>query len=272
MSDGVEFRADLYRGTARFYDRCRLPYPAGLIADLVARTSLDGTGRLLDVACGTGQIAFAVRAHVAEVVGIDQEPEMVEYARDKAVRLGVRDMQWVAARAEDFAAPDAFRMVTIGNAFHRLQRARVAERARRWLTPGGHLALVWSSGPQSGRADWQRALDECAWEWVERTGEAGRLPPEWESVLAKEPHVALLRAAGFEIVGRYEFADVYDWTIDELAGLLYSTSFFPRAALDGRAADFEADLARRLLAIEPSGIFREEISAAYDLAVAPHTN
>jgi ubiquinone/menaquinone biosynthesis C-methylase UbiE len=272
MSEELEFRADLYRGTATFYDRCRLPYPAGLIGDLVSRTSLDGTGRVLDVACGTGQIAFAVRAHVAEVVGIDQEREMVEYARDKALRLDLRGMQWVVARAEDFAATDAFRLVTIGNAFHRLQRGAVAERARRWLTPDGHLALVWSSGPQSGRAHWQRALDDCAWEWVERSGEAGRLPPAWESVLAKEAHVAILRAAGFEIVGRYEFDDVHDWTLDELAGWLYSTSFFPRAALGGRAAEFEADLARRLLAIEPSGIFREEISAAYDLAVAPQTN
>jgi hypothetical protein len=34
-------------------------------------------------------------------------------------------------------------------------------------------------------------------------------------------------------------------------------------------AEFDADLTERLLALEPSGVFREEISAAYDFATAP---
>ena len=220
----------------------------------MSRTSLDGTGRVLDVACGTGQIAFAVRAHVAEVVGIDQEREMVEYAWDKALRLDLRGMQWVVARAEDFAATDAFRLVTIGNAFHRLTARRGRGAGPTMVDAGRPSRVGVVLGTTVGS---RRTGNACSTivrgnGWSE-AGEAGRLPPAWESVLAKEAHVAILRAAGFEIVGRYEFDDVHDWTLDELAGWLYSTSFFPRAALGGRAAEFEADLARRLLAIEPSG-------------------
>jgi SAM-dependent methyltransferase len=269
MTDRVEFRSDLYRGTASYYDRYRLSYPTGLISDLVSRVSLDGTGRLLDVACGTGHLAFALQPFVAEVVGIDQEHEMVDYARKKARIRGLTKMQWATRRAEEFSAAKPFDVATIGNAFHRLRRNDVAERATQWLVPGGHLALVESSAPHLGPAPWQRVLDDCAKEWGERVGVSDRIPKGWDTDVAQTPHPTVLAAAGFNVVGRYEFVDRHDWTVDELVGFLYSTSFFPRAALGARAVEFETDLAQRLLAVEPSGVFREEFTTAYDLATAP---
>ncbi len=215
-------------------------------------------------------MAFALQPFVADVLGIDQEQDMVDFASEKALGRGLRDMRWASGRAEDFTAAETFDVVTIGNAFHRLRRADVAERARQWLVPGGHLAVVSSSsGSQSGPAPWQRVLNDCAKDWAERVGENDRVPAGWELELARKPHTAVLSAAGFDIIGRYSFADVHDWAVDELVGLLYSTSFFPRAALGERVVEFEADLAKRLLALEPSGVFREEISAEYDLATAP---
>src|SRR5258705_9515506 len=40
--------------------------------------------RALDLATGTGDIAFAVREHAARVVGLDVTKRMIEIARDKA--------------------------------------------------------------------------------------------------------------------------------------------------------------------------------------------
>lgn len=57
MNDEIRFAADLYRGTAWYYDRYRLPYPEAMLADLVRRAGVSGQGRLLDLACGTGQLA-----------------------------------------------------------------------------------------------------------------------------------------------------------------------------------------------------------------------
>jgi SAM-dependent methyltransferase len=71
------FRRDLYRGTAADYDRFRPPYPPALIEDLARRSGADGTGRLLDLGCGTGQITFALQDRFAEVWAVDQEPGMV---------------------------------------------------------------------------------------------------------------------------------------------------------------------------------------------------
>ena len=60
VSDEIRFAPDLYRGTAGYYDRFRLPYPDALTADLTRRTAPSGRGRLLDLACGTGQSLLAV--------------------------------------------------------------------------------------------------------------------------------------------------------------------------------------------------------------------
>jgi hypothetical protein len=48
----VEFAADLYRGTASYYDRFRVGYPPALIDDLIRQAQPSSGGRLIDVACG----------------------------------------------------------------------------------------------------------------------------------------------------------------------------------------------------------------------------
>ena len=267
MSERAKFRRDLYDGAAEYYDTFRLGYPEALLADLASRVVLDGSGGLLDVACGTGQVAFALAPHVSYIVGIDQEPGMVNYAAAKADAMGLRDSQWHVARAEEFVAAD-FRLVTIGNAFHRLDRPAVAVRARQWLRPGGFLALLWMSVPPSGSLQWQVALDRCVQDWVNRLGTADRVPATWASDIERLPHSTVLTQAGFKIVGRYEFTSSHDWSLDELIGLLYSTSYFPRSALGDDVEEFETDLATRLSTVEPSGVFHETISSAYDLAAS----
>ena len=62
------FADDLYRGTAEAYERYRRPYPARLIAALVDHAELDETSNVLDLACGTGQVARALSPHVGSVV------------------------------------------------------------------------------------------------------------------------------------------------------------------------------------------------------------
>jgi hypothetical protein len=70
--DDPEFRRDLHQGTASYYDRLRGPYPRSLIDDLAERTEADSSGRLLHLACGTGQISFALQDRFAENGAVDQ--------------------------------------------------------------------------------------------------------------------------------------------------------------------------------------------------------
>ena len=139
MESTPNFRSDLYQGTAEYYDRCRVPYPAVLIDDLVVRSGLSGTGRLLDLACGPGRVTFALCGHFAHVLAVDQEEESVSYARTLAAERGVGHIRWQSGRAEDLDISRDFEMVTVGDAFHRLDRRRIADLAAEWLQPGGRF-------------------------------------------------------------------------------------------------------------------------------------
>ncbi|GAQ58817.1 class I SAM-dependent methyltransferase [Streptomyces acidiscabies] len=109
----ASFRPDLYRGTAGYYDCFRLAYPDTMLTDLIRRTSPSGHGRLLDLACGTGQLAFPLRAGFAEVWAVDAEADMGEVVRAKVEAGGdVADVEVGAVGAASSGDAAFVRAVT----------------------------------------------------------------------------------------------------------------------------------------------------------------
>lgn len=270
MTSDPRFRSDLYRGTADYYDRFRVPYPQGLLDDLIGRTGSDGGGSLLDLACGPGLIGFAVRDRFREVWAVDQEPDMIDVARRKAAAAGISTMRFATSAAEELSVPDgSFDLIAIGNAFHRMQRDVVAARMLRWLRPGGFAALLWGGSPWEGRASWQLALLETMDRWRTRAQADDRIPPQYAENRKRRPDADVLRDAGFELAGSYRFPVSWEWTPETLVGFCYSTSVISRDALGGLASGFEEDLRREVGACEPSGVFRQTIEFAYELARHP---
>lgn len=268
-SSGPAFRPDLYRGTAAFYDEFRVAYPPAMLDELCARAHVSCTDRLLDLACGTGQVTFGLASRFAEIWAVDQESEAVALARTNANALGLDHVRWIAGRAEDVDARGSFELVTIGNAFHRLPRRVVAESARGWLVPGGHLALLWSNSPWDGDHEWQRVMDETMRGWMEEVGATNRVPPDLDRHLAEQSHADVLAAAGFAIVGAFERAEPHEWTVERLTGFVFSTSVLSQPALGSHVEAFARDLRTRLLAVEPDDRCREEISFGCTLARSP---
>jgi demethylmenaquinone methyltransferase/2-methoxy-6-polyprenyl-1,4-benzoquinol methylase len=95
--------------------------------------------QVVDVGCGTGDLAALAAARGARVVGVDFSGEMLRAARRRGPASA-----WVRGDAEALPLPDAFAsVVTSGFAlrnFASLERA-LAEMAR-VLRPGGRLALL----------------------------------------------------------------------------------------------------------------------------------
>ncbi|MFD4626638.1 class I SAM-dependent methyltransferase [Streptomyces sp. NPDC058475] len=112
---------------------------------------------------------------------VDAEPDMTDVVRAKATAAGAAYVRTVTAGAEELhARPATFELIVIGNAFHRLRRTPVAQRALAWLKPGGCLALCWSTSPWAGSQDWQRALDSKLQAWHSTLGASGRVPSGWD--------------------------------------------------------------------------------------------
>jgi SAM-dependent methyltransferase len=261
------FAADLYRGTADDYERFRPPYPDELIAELLQTVHPSGRGLLVDLACGPGPLAFALADRYADVLAVDQETDMIRLVqtRSRARRLPVRAAV-AAAEALDLA-PGSVELVTIGTAFHRLDRDAVAQRVCDWLAPGGHLALCWAGVPmQDQDVPWQRAMAEVVGEWRDRLGVREHLPDGWDEDLRRRPDREVIAATGLEFVGRREVDRTQRWDAAELAGFCYSTSLLPRRVFGARTTEFEADLAERL---RPFGDLVTHLSFAYELFRSP---
>jgi ubiquinone/menaquinone biosynthesis methyltransferase len=107
---------------------------------LVAMASLAQDTRVLDLACGTGDIAFEAAARRARVTGLDITHRMVAIARRKPATSHLR-VSFVTGDMMALPFPDAsFEVVTTGYGLRNVPQlpAALAE-IHRVLVPGGHL-------------------------------------------------------------------------------------------------------------------------------------
>jgi ubiquinone/menaquinone biosynthesis C-methylase UbiE len=148
-----------FAGTAEAYLRYRPPYPKALLASLVAQARLPGSAVLLDLACGPGRVTLDIAASFEHVDAIDLEAEMIEAGRREAARRGVRNVQWRVGRAEEAPiAEGSVDLITIGEAFHRLDQVTIIEKALDWLKPGGCIAILGTYGILAGGEAWKETL------------------------------------------------------------------------------------------------------------------
>jgi demethylmenaquinone methyltransferase/2-methoxy-6-polyprenyl-1,4-benzoquinol methylase len=101
--------------------------------------------RVLDAACGTGDLALAAKRAGGDVVGLDFSPAMLERARRKDAAI-----EWVQGDALALPFDDAsFDAATVGFGVRNLDdlAAGLAE-LRRVLRPGGRLGVLEITHPR----------------------------------------------------------------------------------------------------------------------------
>jgi SAM-dependent methyltransferase len=259
-----EWDETLFGGSARYYRAGRFPYPAELAAAFQEELGLDGSGRLLDVGCGTGEIALLLAPLYHEVVGLDADEDMVAEAGEEARRQGHRNATWVNARAEELPLDlGTFRTATFAQSFHWMDRERVAATVFEMLERDGTWVHVDTKTDRGAASDAQldypqpprRELQELVVRYlgpVRRAGQGSRpRSPSGES--------EIMVAAGYAGPRRrvLDGARVLERSEDEIVASIFAVSGSAPHLFGSRLAEFEQDMRRVLRRVSPGGRFCE---------------
>ena len=117
---------NVFTGTAWFYARYRPDYPDEVIDLLRERFRLSETSRVLDLGCGTGQIALKVAPYVSEVIAVDPQEDMLKEGQELADAKKVTNVRWVLGESNDLPSMSAtignIDLAVIARAFHWMDR------------------------------------------------------------------------------------------------------------------------------------------------------
>jgi SAM-dependent methyltransferase len=256
----------LYAGSAIYYERGRLPYPEGLADAIRTALALDGSGRALDVGCGPGIIALRVARLFHEVVGIDPDADMIAVARRRAENLGITNVRWIKAKAEELPRDlRPVRAAFFAQSFHWMQRDHVARSIRELLDDTGafvQVSLVREPSSKSApsdritsrAADIQRLVERYLGP-IRRAGQ-GSLPLGTPS-----DEGTVLQRAGFSgpDITRVRGGARVERDADDIVASVFSNSASAPHLFGADLPAFERELRDLLARLAPDGSFAEII-------------
>jgi ubiquinone/menaquinone biosynthesis C-methylase UbiE len=250
---------DTFKGTAWYYARFREGYPDEFFELLRNKFGLSENDRVLDLGCGTGQIAIPLARSVKEVVAMDPEPEMLAEGKEQAVSSGVNNINWIEGGSDDLPVLreklGEFKLVTIGTAFHWMDRKKTLEELYEIISDNGGIAIasntgIWTYEPY----EWLTTVREVIRKYL---GEERRAGSGTYNV-APIKHELFVAESSFTNVETWKHHCVRSVTLDELIGNLYSTSMANPSVLGDKKEAFESELRQAMAQLDTPDGFRSE--------------
>ena len=233
---------DRFDNAVDHYVAARLQYDLRLIGWLVRDTRAAGK-RVLDLGCGPGFIANAIAPHVAEVLGLDPSPNMIDAARTHAAP----NARFEVGSSEGLGAVQApVQLVTIGRAFHWMDRPQTLADLDPLIAPGGAIALLNDRIVDAPMNQWWRDFNAVAKSFaVMDDYNQHRASDVWV------PHEELLISSVFDDLRSITVYQIHEWNFERLLRNTLSRSATTEALLGDARPAMEAAMRDALAPFGP---------------------
>ncbi|WP_078461562.1 class I SAM-dependent methyltransferase [Solemya velum gill symbiont] len=136
MADTTPTTITLHSAQARYY-RYQTPYLPRLFSRLAQRLDLTAESTLLDLCCGSGEVATGCIRHCGHIYAVDGSAEMLAQA-PRAERI---DYIQADVNDEAYKAPELVDHIIIGRAIHWVEADSLARLARANLKEDGRIII-----------------------------------------------------------------------------------------------------------------------------------
>ncbi|WP_406197132.1 class I SAM-dependent methyltransferase [Kitasatospora sp. NBC_01560] len=214
---------DFSGDVAAYYAAYRRGYPPAVL-DALRSAFPTADGAVLDLGCGTGQLALPLAGRARTVIGMDPEPAMLGLARAAAERQGIRNALWLLGSDADVPAlagvlPEGLALTVIGNAVHWMRHEELFRALHALTRPGGGVAVIANGTPVWAQdSDWSRALHRALAEHFGRPLAASC----GTAAADRDRYAAALAAAGFTDVHETVVDYPDELTFEQLLGTVWS--------------------------------------------------
>ncbi|HEY1294140.1 MAG TPA: class I SAM-dependent methyltransferase [Chloroflexota bacterium] len=218
----------------------RPPYPDGVIS-LLRTLIQEASGVVLDVGCGTGELARRLSPSVERVDAVDFSEAMLALAR-RLPGGDATNIRWTLGAVEDVALNGPYALVSAGECLHWMDLDLVMSRFADVLAPNGSLAVI-DRNWDAETSVWQRILPI-----IER----------YSPVQNYQPFNLIEHLVGrglFEVDGQQRFGpEPWRPTLDEYLECRHSQRGLSRTHMGPAAtASFDAEVAQTLDELTQAG-------------------
>jgi len=229
--------------------RARPPYPVEVFALLESLLTPGGSGRVLELGCGSGDLTLGLAPRVTALDALELSAPMLEVARLRAGASHSR-VTWISGAVESFAPRAKYSLVVAAESLHWMDWHVVLPRCAEWLEPGGVLAIV--DGRTLERLPWQDEQDALV-----RTHSTTRNFQRFDLV------DELTRRGLFRGVSRRLSApEPFEQSVSDYVESFHSRNGFSRERMTAEsAAAFDDGLRSAALRHFPNGVIRTRVSA-----------
>ena len=253
MDRPVPYEPRRFQSAVPYHQTYRLPYPERLIARVAALLELGPRDPVLDLGCGPGSLSLPLARLGMAVTAADPEPEMLAAAEAAAKTEGVPLTLWRGGSYDLTPAMGPFKLVTIGRAFHWMDRQATLAMLDCIILPGGAVVLFHDAHPVLPENDWFKTLCKVG----DRYGRAAQPHIGERKALGHRRYEPFLYQSAFTKLDGLSVTIRQPISEDEIVGRAFSQSTTSPEKLGDRADSFEAELRERLRALSADGQFIE---------------